>query len=164
MTGLIGVIGMVWFRRKSATATDLAISSQPLFDIASLEAFDGLLDEASTQLGDAALERLAAVKASVVRIAQHARGVDEHFTNEDRMYLRECLRRYVPDTLEAFLRVPLAHRNSPLLEGQASPESTMLRQLSMLQEEIIQREKKIGRSAAEGLMKQDRFLESKRSR
>jgi hypothetical protein len=40
----------------------------------------------------------------------------------------------------------------------------MLRQLSTLHDEIEQREKKIGRSAAEGLMKQDRFLKSKRSR
>jgi hypothetical protein len=70
----------------------------------------------------------------------------------------------VPDTLGAFLRVPAGQRNTLLIDGQATAEATMLRQLSTLHDEIEQREKKIGRSAAEGLMKQDRFLKSKRSR
>lgn len=160
---VLGLAGMVWARRQAGQATQAA-PAQPLFDPATLDAFDRVLEDASNDLGEVALQRLTAIKESVVGIAIHAKGVDEHFTNEDRMYLRECLRRYVPDTLEAFLRVPAAQRQSPLLEGQASAETTMLRQLSTLHEEVTQREKKIGRSAAEGLMKQDRFLASKRSR
>ncbi|WP_310567612.1 hypothetical protein [Hydrogenophaga sp.] len=160
---VLGLAGMVWARRQAGQATQAA-PAQPLFDPATLDAFDRVLEDASNDLGEVALQRLTAIKESVVRIAIHAKGVDEHFTNEDRMYLRECLRRYVPDTLEAFLRVPAAQRQSPLLDGQASAETTMLRQLSSLHEEVTQREKKIGRSAAEGLMKQDRFLASKRSR
>lgn len=162
--GAMGLVGMVWARRQARNASDLATPAQPLFDRATLDAFDRVLEDASADLGDTAAHKLMDIKAAIVRIATHAKGVDEHFTNEDRLYLRECLRRYVPDTLEAFLRVPAGQRNTPLLSGQATAEATMLRQLSTLHEEIAQREKKIGRSAAEGLMKQDRFLESKRSR
>lgn len=162
--GAVGLMGIIWARRQAGTGTDLATPAQPLFDPATLDAFDRVLEDASVDLGDAAAHKLMDIKASIVRIATHAKGVDEHFTNEDRLYLRECLRRYVPDTLEAFLRVPAGQRNTPLLDGHATAEATMLRQLSTLHEEIAQREKKIGRSAAEGLMKQDRFLESKRSR
>ena len=78
--------------------------------------------------------------------------------------MRECLRRYIPDTLDAFLRVPATQRKTQLLDGQASAQALLLDQLSALQEEVTLREKKIGRSAAEGLMKQNRFLEAKRSR
>ncbi|XVJ68737.1 MAG: hypothetical protein HEQ39_03095 [Rhizobacter sp.] len=129
-----------------------------------MEAFDRLLDESSTALGDDAIERLTSIKVSVVHIAQHAQGIDEYFTHEDRLFLRECLRRYIPDTLDAFMRVPANQRNTQLLDGQASAQALLLDQLAALQEEVALREKKIGRSAAEGLMKQNRFLEAKRSR
>jgi len=159
-----GLVGVVWARRQTGNATNRATPAAPLFDPSTLDAFDRVLEDASAELGDAAAHKLMDIKGSIVRIATHAQGVDEHFTNEDRLYLRECLRRYVPDTLEAFLRVPAGQRNTLLIDGQATAEATMLRQLSTLHEEIAEREKKIGRSAAEGLMKQDRFLESKRSR
>jgi hypothetical protein len=123
-----------------------------------------VLDSACAELGDAAMHQLMDIKQSIASIARHARGVDEHFTTEDRLFLRECLRRYIPDTLEAFLRVPAGQRNTALLDSQTTAEATLLRQLLTLREEIAQREKKIGRSAAEGLMQQDRFLASKRSR
>jgi hypothetical protein len=159
-----GLVGMVWARRSSAGARHEAPPAQPLFDTATLDAFDRVLDSAATDLGEAAIQRLTDIKASVVHIALHAQGVDEHFTSDDRLYLRECLRRYVPDSLEAFLRVPAEQRRAPLLDGQGTAEDTLLRQLSILHDEIALRQKKIGRSAAEGLMKQDRFLASKRSR
>ncbi len=162
--GTLGLMGMIWARHQAGSATNRQTPPQPLFDPATLDTFDRVLEDASADLGDAASHKLMEIKASIVRIAVHAQGVDEHFTTEDRLYLRECLRRYVPDTLEAFLRVPTGQRNILLLEGQATAEATMLRQLSTLRDEIAQREKKIGRSAAEGLMRQDRFLESKRSR
>lgn len=162
--GLVGILWVLWARRQVGDTTYRATPVPPLFDRATLDAFDRVLEGASADLGDTAAHKLLDIKASMVRIATHAKGVDEHFTNDDRLYLRECLRRYVPDTLEAYLRVPPGQRRAPLLDGQATAETTMLRQLATLHEEIEQREKKIGRSAAEGLMKQDRFLLSKRSR
>lgn len=158
-----GIAGAIWSRRTSVRTTDLAAPITPVFDIETLDAFDRVLDGAAADLGTEAVHHLVAIKDAMVRIATHARGIDEHFTHEDRLYLRECLRRYVPDTLQAFLRVPASQRTTVLLDGQITAEATMLNQLTALHEEIVQREKKIGRSAAEGLMKQDRFLASKRS-
>ena len=51
-----------------------------------------------------------------------------------------------------------------LHEGQPSAHDALLQQLALLHGEILAREKKIGRSAAEVLAKQQRFLESKKSR
>ena len=161
---LAGAISLILLQRSHAKKQGLTIQPPPLFELTILEAFDRLLDESSAALGDDAIERLTSIKASVVHIAQHANGVDEYFTHEDRLFLRECLRRYIPDTLDAFMRVPANQRNTQLLDGQASAQALLLDQLSSLQQEVALREKKIGRSAAEGLMKQNRFLEAKRSR
>lgn len=163
-TGMVGLMGLFWVRRRSGNGSDATRPVQPLFDSETLDAFDRVLDEACAELGDAPMHPLMDIKQSIASIARHARGVDEHFTTEDRLFLRECLRRYIPDTLEAFLRVPAGQRNTALLDSQTTAEATLLRQLLALREEIAQREKKIGRSAAEGLMQQDRFLASKRSR
>lgn len=163
-TGMVGLMGLFWARRRSGNGSHATLPVQPLFDPETLDAFDRVLDSACAELGDAAMHPLMDIKQSIASIARHARGVDEHFTTEDRLFLRECLRRYIPDTLEAFLRVPAGQRNTALLDSQTTAEATLLRQLLTLREEIAQREKKIGRSAAEGLMQQDRFLASKRSR
>ena len=80
------------------------------------------------------------------------------------MYLRECLRRYVPDSVTAYLGVPVAQRQEPLLDDQPCAQVALLQQLDLLLEEILLREKKIGRSAAEQLVSQQRFLASKKSR
>jgi hypothetical protein len=164
LVGLAGLVAMVWFRRQSDGAVDRTTPARAMFDHSTLDTFDQVLDEAAADLGEVAVQHLTTIKTSIVRIAQHAKGVDEHFTSEDQLYLRECLRRYIPDTLEAYLRIPAGQRRTPLLDGQATAEFTMLRQLSMLADEVAQREKKIGRSAAESLMKQERFLASKKSR
>lgn len=161
--GSTGLLGMIWLKRQNQKMADFSAPAQPLFDASTLITFDRVIEEAAPELGDAAVGHLTAIKTAIVRMAQHGQSVDEHFTTEDRLYLRECLRRYIPDTLEAFLRVPAGQRSHLLLEGQASAESTMLNQLLTLHDEITQREKKIGRSAAENLMKQDRFLASKKS-
>jgi hypothetical protein len=162
--GTTGLLGMIWLKRQNKKTADFVVPAQPLFDLATIHAFDRVIEEAAPELGDAAVGHLTAIKTAIVRMAQHGQRVDEHFTTEDRLYLRECLRRYIPDTLEAFLRVPAGQRSHLLLEGEASAESNMLNQLVTLHDEITQREKKIGRSAAEDLMKQDRFLASKKSR
>lgn len=162
--GLVGLLGLAWVRRQARHSTHTTTAAPPLFDTETLEAFDRVLDSASAELGDEARRLLLDIKHALVSMALHARGVDEHFTAEDRLYLRECLRRYVPDTLQAFLRVPPAQRTTLVLESQTTAQAVLLRQLTSLRDEIAQREKKMGRSAAEGLMQQDRFLASKRSR
>jgi hypothetical protein len=62
------------------------------------------------------------------------------------------------------LRVPREQRGHALLPEASSAEAVFAEQLFILHDEIESRSKKIGRSAAEDLMKQRRFLESKKTR
>ena len=134
------------------------------FDPAALAAFDAALETAAAELDDDNAAQLLAIKAAFQRLAPQAGAPDEHFTVDDRLYLRECLRRYVPDSVTAYLRVPAAQRSEALLDGQPCAQSALRQQLDLLLEEILLREKKIGRSAAEPLLSQQRFLDAKKSR
>lgn len=130
----------------------------------SLAAFDAALEKSAAQLDEENATRLLTIKDAFKRMGNQVAAHDEHFTVEDRMYLRECLRRYVPDSVQAYLRVPAAQRNEALLNDQPCAQIALLQQLDLLLEEIRLREKKLGRSAAEVLARQQRFLASKKSR
>ena len=158
---LLGALG--WFKGVKRPRP-VAVSRAPLFDKKTLTAFDEALQATASELSPAVHAVLRRIKAALAQAAQHAGPVDEHFTQDDRMFLVECLRRYIPDSLEAYLRVPAAQRSHALSAQEPSPEDALAQQLLMLQDEIEQRSKKIGRSAAEDLLKQQRFLESKKTR
>lgn len=163
---IAGILGLLsWWKRQSNQASPGGMGlSIPIFDRKALQKFDAALEAAAHELSPEASSTLRQIKASLAKIAIRASRSDEHFTQDDRMYLVECLRRYIPDSLEAYLRVPREQRNQAILPGGTSAEEAMLRQLRLLQDEIEMRDKKIGRSAAEDLLKQQRFLESKKTR
>lgn len=162
-----GALGWKVAHRKSQTAglpPNQSTQTAPLFDAQALSAFDAAVEKAAPELDDDSAERLLAIKEAFKRMGHQVASHDEHFTVEDRMYLRECLRRYVPDSLQAYLRVPVAQRHVPLLHDQPCAQLALLQQLDLLLEEIRLRETKIGRSAAEDLVRQQQFLSSKKSR
>lgn len=110
------------------------------------------------------MQPLAEFKQLVARIARHPQSAstDEFFTVEDRLYVVECVRRYLPDSLQSYLAVPRSQRAVALADG-GSAESLLASQLDLLRSELEQREAKLARSAAEQLVRQQRFLQSKRS-
>ena len=165
---LLGAVGWKTAHDHAPTASQPRTQGAPpapLFDPQAVAAFDAAVEKAAADLDDDSAERLLAIKEAFKRMgSQAATAHDEHFTVEDRMYLRECLRRYIPDSLQAYLRVPVAQRHVPLLSGQPCAQVALLQQLDLLLEEIQLRETKIGRSAAEHLVRQQQFLASKKSR
>ena len=163
----VAVVGAIAWKvvhdRANASAGGSAASAS-LFDSAALAAFDAALDTAAAELDEAHSTRLLAIKDTFKRIGQQPVVQDGHFTVEDRLYLRECLRRYVPDSIAAYLRVPVAQRAQQLWNDQPCAQVALRQQLDLLLEEICLRETKIGRSAAEQLAGQQRFLAAKKSR
>jgi hypothetical protein len=162
--GLMRVVS----RRFGAAAPEAVnpLMATTLFDAASIAAFDEVVRSMAAEATDDITAALAGLKQQLVRIAQRAAsaGVDEHFTLDDRLYLRELLRRYLPDSLEAYLRVPADQRLAPVLEHGASAASLLLGQLDMLAAQLSQRETRLTVSKAGDLLKQQRFLTSKTSR
>lgn len=159
-----GAIGWKIAHDRANACSGASAAPVALFDAASLAAFDAALEKTAAELDEENAARLLAIKEAFKRIGNQATAPDEHFTVDDRLYLRECLRRYVPDSVTAYLRVPVAQRGQPLLSDQPCAQVALRQQLDLLLEEIRLRETKIGRSAAEQLASQQRFLASKQSR
>lgn len=165
--GLVAGVSLVFFSRRSEAMSALAMPpAAAFFDAASLQAFDCAVESMVADVPDTVVTALTSLKQQLARIAQQAANapVDEHFTMDDRLYLTELLRRYVPDSLQAYLLVPKNQRAAPVLEQGESAVSLLLGQLQLLGTELDKHEKKLTQSSAENLLRQQRFLASKSSR
>ncbi|MES2941715.1 MAG: hypothetical protein V4772_02465, partial [Pseudomonadota bacterium] len=147
--------GLMFLSRRSGAMAELAVpAATALFDETSLLAFDRALESMAADAPDAVVTALTGIKQQLVRIAQHAANapIDEHFTMDDRLYLTELLRRYLPDSLHAYLMVPKDQRSAQVLERGETAASLLLGQLKLLGTELDKREKKLTKSKAENLL------------
>lgn len=159
-----GVAGLAtWWVGRRRPAAEFEVPQQPLFDAAATRALDAAMVRIAPEIPADIAQQLADLKQSIVRIGRNpaAAQPDEHFTFEDRMYVVECVRRYLPDGLQAYLGVPKAQRLEALADGQ-TPHALLVAQLEMLRAGLAERETKLARSAAEALLQQERFLKAKR--
>lgn len=159
---LLAGSALAWRHRRRPIAALQAAPVAPLLDDAAIHALDRAFEQMAPEVPASLVQPLAEFKQLVVRIARHpaAGAADEFFTLDDRMYVTECVRRYLPDTLQSYLAVPKAQRALPLADS-PSPEGLLAAQLAMLRGELERREAKLARSAAEQLLRQQRFLKSK---
>lgn len=138
--GLAAGVGLVFFSHRSEALSARAMPPAPaLFDAASLQAFDRALQSMAADAPNTVVTALTRLKQQIACIAQQAANtpVDEHFTLDDRLYLTELLRRYIPDSLQ----VPKDKRAAPVLEQGESAVSLLLGQLQLLSAELALREK-----------------------
>lgn len=164
---LLGGGAWLW-QRQSQHAADETMpppAGPPLFDAQALHRIDEAFEAVAAAAPEPALAALLSLKAAAVRVALAlgSAPVDGDFTLDDRLYVVESLRRYIPDTLGAYLQVPAAQRAVPGADG-PSANALLLDQLALLQSELAQREQRLHGSAVEALRRQQRFLQSKATR
>ena len=143
---LVGGVGLMVFSRRQEAMRPLENSTTTaLFDDVSVQAFDRALANMVTDTPDEITAELGRLKLRLVRIAQlGARtAIDEHFTLDDRLYLTELMRRYLPDSLHAYLQVPKDQRLAPVLVHGATASSLLMGQLQILCGELDKQEKKL---------------------
>ena len=126
---------------------------------------DAALEATAAEAPQALLQVLVDLKATCVRVATGVERADigADFTNEDQMYVVECVRRYIPDSLSAYLSVPRAQRSVSDTSTQRSADDILVTQLSTLTDELLAREKRLQSVVVEPLLRQQRFLESKKA-
>nr|WP_315469675.1 hypothetical protein [uncultured Undibacterium sp.] len=157
------LLGLFVLLRPGLQKTDDTNQHTNLFDPSSVAAFDRALEQISDELDAKFLTQLNSIKAQIIRIATLASRADvsAHFSIEDRHYLSESLRRYLPDTLQSYLQVPLNARTNKMGDLNQSPDELLHQQLNLLQQEFDKREHKLIENTAEQLQHQQRFLEQK---
>lgn len=170
--GLTGLAAGLWMvaRRQSAATSLAAQPLLPLFDATALAKLDEVLHHLASEMTEAQLAPLRSLADTLERMAPLMRrvGVNEQFTQEDHFYVTECVRRYLPDTLQAYLQVPRHSRSQPApasLDAGSGPapsaDELLATQLALLQTELGRREKALTSASTEALQKQQRFLKAK---
>lgn len=155
----------LWRLRLRSRANTSAPEAAPVLDTEAVIAFDAALARVTRDVPQDVAQALTDCKARMLRIARHpaAAAPGEHFSFEDRMFVRECARRYIPDALEAYLLVPTTQRSAEPGDG-SSAHALLLAQLRRLADNLSERESRLGMDAREALLRQERFLRAKTRR
>lgn len=90
-----------------------------------------------------------------------ATAADGGLASEESLYLREAVRRYIPDSINSCLQVPQKDRASLAIDGGKPALDLLHDQLQMIQLQLDTREARLIQFAAEALLRQQRFLASK---
>lgn len=162
--GVCAAAGAAWWMvRQRGSKANTAPELPELFDVPALSQLDEVLRQLASEVSDAPMLQLRGLADTLERMAPLMRqtGVSEHFTQDDHFYVTECVRRYWPDTLQAYLRVPRNSRRASGADGGPSADSLLGAQLALLQQELGRREQGLVRASAAALEQQQRFLKAK---
>ena len=80
---------------------------------------------------------------------------------DDSLFIREAIRRYIPDSIQACLKVPLTDRETRVIDDGKTAMAMLHAQLSLLNAQLQQREARLSQLAGEALLQQQRFLAAK---
>lgn len=145
-------------RRQSDQAEAFAIPRQQL------QTIDDLIAKVQEESDEEVQARLQQIRQQLDRVMQmmEGAGVVESFSLEQRFYVQQFVERYLPDSLRAYLKVPVHARNEqPILEEKTAL-MLLKSQLSLLLQGLSEQEIYLQENAAEHLVQQQRFLESKK--
>ena len=157
---VIGSAGLGWavrgvWRQRRGPAEGL----QALLSPQALDALDALLARAAPALPAAAAATVKAIKQAL-ELAQQPGGLAK-LGMQDAAFVQQSVARYLPDSLEAYLRVPADRRGQPLSPGQPSADDALAQQLATLLEGLQRRLRPLHDEAGEALLRQQRFLDVK---
>lgn len=162
----LGLAGWRLWRARRAWAPTAPL--RPLLDAPVLAALDHQLTQVLAELRDdsTAAEALRQLKAQLVRTvhAQATARAQGLLPVEDGLFVHECLRRYLPDTLQAYLQVPAAQRQAPLDASGQTASQALQTQLAQLGHTLAELEARAGVAAGQALLQQQAFLQAKTGR
>jgi hypothetical protein len=138
-------------------------ATPPGFGKKQMARLDQVLEQVAPLVPANILERLLALKATLLRIAPllSQAGAGEALMLDDHHFVVECVRRYLPDTLQAYLDIPATVRDAHTADAPSPAQESLGEQLDLLQAELGRREALLARGATERLQQQQRFLEAK---
>lgn len=157
------ILTFVFHSRRSASlaAHDDVLIIEPQ----TLKKLDTLLETAAASAPQEVLESLRSTKASLtdVILMLDERRMPVSWSIQDSAYLQQCIERYLPDTLGAYLGIESGDRERILSGTQLNAHAMLVEQLGIIQREIARRKVSLHDDAGERLVNQHRFLQTKES-
>lgn len=136
-----------------------AMQAAAVLPTEALASLDDLLARAAPAVPEAARAVLQGIKAQLAQAQQP--GALAGLGAQDLAYVHQAAARYLPDSLQAYLRLPAERRAAPLAAGEPSADEALLRQLTAVHEGLGRRVRTPDDEAAEALLRQQRFLDAK---
>ncbi|MBD8528102.1 hypothetical protein [Pseudomarimonas arenosa] len=161
------LLGLLWLwrirSRISASKERARTERYAWLDSELLQRLDRLLQRTAAELQPRHAQRLREIKQSVVELLhRYVRAPDEgSLSMEDRCYVTEALRRYLPDSLSAYLAIPRAERGSAIAGCKESADELLNQQLDLIAQQLQRCLQQNGSGAQQALLRQQRFLSSK---
>lgn len=140
-----------------------SLSTSDLVDPEALARLDEAMEKMAAQAPPEMVTQLVQIKESIMRCMSLIRaGTDQgNWVNAESLYLRETVRRYVPDSINACLQVPSKDRSTLAMDHSKSALDLLHDQLQMIQGRLDASEANLSLMAGEALLRQQRFLASK---
>lgn len=163
---LLGIAAWVTFSRRSGKQAQRQSTGSATIEVADADALaqlDAVMEKMATQAPQATVDNLTQLKESIVRclalldITQS----DVGLASEESLYLREAVRRYIPDSINSCLQVPQQDRANVVIDGDKPALDLLHEQLQMIQLQLNAREATLTQFTGEALLRQQRFLASK---
>lgn len=161
--GVVAVWAVFSRRSEPAGAAQPRISAPDLADPEALARLDAVMDKMAAQAPQTTVDNLARLKESIVRCMAlvGASAEEGSLATEESLFLREAVRRYIPDSINSCLRVPQKDRGTLVIDGNKPALDLLHDQLQMVQQQLDAREAKLTQIAGEALLRQQRFLAAK---
>ncbi len=149
--------------RPQAVRASTGVATIDLADPEALAQLDAVMEKMAAQAPQATVDSLTQLKESIVRCMAlvSASAGDGSLASEESLYLREAVRRYIPDSITSCLQVPQKDRASLVIDGSKPALDLLQDQLQMIQVQLDAREAKLTQVAGEALLRQQRFLAAK---
>ena len=134
-----------------------------LIDGKDIALLDAAMEKLATTAPQETVDRLTDLKEQISRSLVLVAGTKSNpaCLDEDQFFIRECVRRYLPDSISGFLRVPLKDRETLLMEDGKTAQDLLHDQFNMLKAKLQTQENRLTQLAGESLMQQQRFLAAK---
>jgi hypothetical protein len=148
--------------RRQAGGEAVADTSD-LVDAKDIVLLDAAMEKLAATANQDTIDRLSDLKAQISRCVALLAGAkgNQVYADEDQMFIRASVRRYLPDSIGGFLRVPQKDRESLLMEGGKTALDLLHDQIDMLKSQLQAKEERLAQLAGESLMQQQRFLAAK---
>lgn len=159
VAGLYGAGAAGWPRDELAVTAETAELSTELL----AQQVRKLVDSVARGLPEEALNELRYIEAALTELLPHLRQMQDRgvISGKDSFTVVETVRRYLPDTLGAYLRLPRLYAKTQTLADRQTASQLLTSQLRMLRESLQEIAKNAFAGEAEKLVMNGKFLQAK---
>lgn len=160
--GLYAVGALGWPRRKTIDIPEVSDSAEVSVDTLAQQ-LERLINDASRRLPEPALASLLSIRTTLADLLPRLRELEVSgaLSVESAFTVEETLRRYLPEMLTSYLKLPVAFATTQPLKDNRTAAQIIVDQLQMLDESLKQIAQESFAGDVEALVNSGRFLERK---